>query len=91
MEGVGSSGWNDNGLVPIAIRGCSEDTHICLKFGGAPFHQLHEVTRFWSEEYFMTIFEFRSKILAGEIVIQLYEYGHSLSDELIRGRKSFNG
>jgi hypothetical protein len=39
----------------------------------------------------MTIFEFRSKILTGEIVIQLYEYDHSLSYKLIRGCKSFNG
>jgi hypothetical protein len=35
----------------------------------------------------MAIFEFWSKILAGEIVIQFYKYGHILGDGAIRSRK----
>ena len=92
MEGVGSSGWDDNVLVLI-LRGESADsTHIGLKFGRIPFHKLHEIPGVCGEEYFMAIFEFRGKILTGEIVIQLYKYSHSLCEEPIRGsKKSRNG
>jgi hypothetical protein len=35
----------------------------------------------------MAVFKFRSEILAGEIVKQLYKYGHGLGEESIRRRK----
>ena len=86
MEGVGSSGWNGF-LVLIARRGSTKETHIGLKFGGIPFHELHEVPGVCGKEYFMAIFEFWSKILAGEIVIQLHKYDHGLCNQSIRGNK----
>lgn len=83
MEGVGSSGWDE--LVPIAAQGSAEETHISIELGRIPFHKLHEVPRFCSKEHFVAILKFRREILAGEIVKQFHEYGHSLSKQWIWG------
>jgi REP element-mobilizing transposase RayT len=56
-----------------------------MKLGRIPFHKLHEVPRLRSKEYFVIILKFRREILAGEIVEQLDEYGHSLSEHWIWG------
>jgi hypothetical protein len=92
IEGVSSSGWDDNVLSPDHEMRERRGTHIGLKCGRVPFHKLHEVPSVCSKEYFMAIFEFWSKILASEIVMQIYKYGHSLGEESIRGsKKSRNG